>query len=749
MPCATHAGSHMKAKLGHYAQTLSMASTNDNSNADHAPQVAAITVVENLHKYVRMHRQSVKEALKGEERTRCTSVVATQEADAFATLRAGLGGSTARGHILYRLESDRLNSGLSPDALHHSKRIKKQQDYLALLWELDNTESRFFTAELICADQQWLLDDPVGHHVFRLLMQLGRTECGEMLYRTTTLPSDSDAKGANTLAVAAHMSIGLSPTISVNVASSLDSTAQAIQKSMPYEPLPTMRITLENMHPTLLLDQRQSFLVACTMEAGGAMLSDSEMTCGETCTLQLTPNAERQLGAVVLRLRDTKLLMQTPHLVLAWRQAALPCSDLFFHADILRQDDTGKPIVTAALADIHAQVYENGRGVYAQQLASVLSNGTHYALTVTVAPPSHDGVLDVRVCLTMDLEHVQAAPSIGKQVLVDTETDRFACVQNLHPSLSLHRPHVYHTDRDLVDFWNHDIIPGQMGMVRLEGAISADQPNEPRTGFMLAQLARTWPAPIKEKLYLVAGWEVCDTNHLFYADILSFVGAPFEPLRSKTAQMNFYRRCIQPHLTESGSNTVRQHSIESCDIGLAVMAITSPCSPRRLDIVLRQRLSGPEQMFTAPWQLAAQRTQAHSARKFPGHTTSMGARSLISPNSPTYMFDQEPTSPTDGPALPYTTVLDGSLTVSENNGTLQEIEPLWMSLQDWEIGVVAPVNSDNAMVTPLAEPEPPSTPEPLESQPASTGLMTLDELTFTDDAWAKSLVDFSISLNIS
>jgi hypothetical protein len=431
--CATKMGDHVKSRLNMYARSIEQELARGASEFM-TQRVAAITIIENLHQRLRLHRQSSNGDFHYEEKAGAGTVIVPMSGSGFVTLKGNMGTGVVTGCVLYQLSEDKKLNKLSPDALNHTKRFRKQHDYLALSWELGHAEKRFLTVELIHSDYRWTLNDPVDYHIFQILMQLGQVECGELLYRSSRISLSENNQSECDAAVMAHMTVGSIPTISVNLTSSLDYPALKLQATLPHTPLPTLQITLENMHTTLSLEQCQSFLVSCTMQTKDQASKERSLGCGDKMVFQFIPQHERQLGALVFRAQDSSLCMDTPRLVLAWCQSSLPGDSLFFYADMVQQSETevipsptsmkdlytefygtgrrpsyqsSKPedeTKTIPLLDIFNKVYKNGRGMFAQQAAGRFSNGTGYAVTASFKPSQRDNVLNVRVTLTTDFE---------------------------------------------------------------------------------------------------------------------------------------------------------------------------------------------------------------------------------------------------------------------------------------------------------------------------------------------------------
>jgi hypothetical protein len=241
------------------------------------------------------------------------------------------------------------------------------------------------------------------------------------------------------------------------------------------------------------------------------------------------------------------------------------------------------------------------------------------------------------------------------------------------------------------------------------------------------------------------GWRTYGETYLFYATALSFTESPLERLASVDAQNDFYQRLLQPNLVEPGSTIIRGCALSKRSLNLIIVACLSLRSSNHLSVTIRKHSKATVHDIFAPNLLALQRIKLPPTSR---GGTSTFAHTMISDCRTVYVFSQEVSyAPNDDTPL-HTSIIEDIPNSSENGALTPIASPTLFISLDWQI-VERPAEPRGAATTDsvlVIQPPVRTSSKPSSKPSTSTSGPFLEEITFSDDSWAKSLVNFSTML---
>ncbi|RKP10838.1 hypothetical protein THASP1DRAFT_27377 [Thamnocephalis sphaerospora] len=612
----TSAGCRARARLREYADelTTNAQDTIMFADASAAPLLAGTAFFENRHPRLIMSQEAMGGALMDEASIRGhakgDNAVLYKGIGAFAVLRNSDSDSSEQGHVLYQLGYD----STSPPSSRSGARYQHHFNYLVAAWAVGGGSRSYFVAELVRAEQPWTLNNPTGRCVLQLIERLGRAERGERVYRETVLMSgarmstSAGQQDNSALAMVAHLNMDARPVLSMETMPSFGITSGYNYDSIVHEnSLPMLQLTVENMHPSLVLDMRQTYLVSCDTEgtSNAPAVSDS-LAYGDLHSFCFRPTSQRQLGMLLYRIREAQPIRNAPLLIVAWRQNTSPEAELLAHANVFRQHGDGEYNLMLPKFNLHPTVYTDTRRVFVRQAVGKLSNGAQYTVTMSLYRPEQSNVLEMHVCFTTSFEDKPRAPHANPSTYPRMPSVFTASIWNMHPNFQLLSPDVYSMSGVFTEWPQGDVKPGKAAMIQMAaGPSRSDTKDQNAAGLMLARLGDLSGNPIPNGAHLIVCWQVIAGERHFYVSALSFEKSPVERLRSATARNAFYQRLLQPRLMAAGNETLHHKMLISGTPGMFLWASMARDGAARLDIMIRQPSNLPLHALSATPTLAS------------------------------------------------------------------------------------------------------------------------------------------------
>ncbi|RKP06847.1 hypothetical protein THASP1DRAFT_31344 [Thamnocephalis sphaerospora] len=641
--CATEAGTQVRERIISYAAEIRAFRARNQPASSVTDDIATPTVaiIENLHAELRLRRHAVDPSLAHDAGMAAHGAygkeVLTLGADAFATI-GHQRQCTLAGYVIYRLVG----------AAGSSEGMEQHADYLVVSWTPADTYRSFYCAEFVRASAPMSPADASCRYALLLFTVLSRAERGHRVRREASLDAGAHHRPniMDYTTLIAYMSPERQPTLSVQVATTqqqaplLPLEGVATGSSKRVRRLSPIRITVENLHPTLILEDYQSFLVACANAHGNAEHPDEEtgIACGELRTFYFLPISTRQLGVLTFTVRESQSISSAPCMVIAWRQAVEHGRDLFFHASVMTQDDSNSGANSAGqdghgrvspLVNLYPTVHSKRRHIFAQQHAGQLPNGVRFAVTTTLYRRRKSGELEATICLSADIGESDEARNAPEQPL--SEGNMVINLQNFHPRMQLIEPHVYALDGQVTDWTSVALHPGKAGTIHVRQSRVHQQDSTSRvTGFALVRLDNFRSQDIPPGAYLLLGWRLCGAARHIYANVLSFGVPPIDRLRDAEACRRFFHGLLEPHLQPAGQEIAQCRILIPDTPGLFFWASMDLKGEARLEVMLRQLSSLPLHALSATPTLACRRrTTRRERRKRPPRRLSAPDASVV------------------------------------------------------------------------------------------------------------------------